>query len=60
MAQMKPPACQFKPPRVDNDLTLPHDYSSFIQRSLRWEDTVLARGSEAPLKALGGAGGFSE
>ena len=50
-AQMKPPACRFKPPRVDNDLTLLRDYSSFIQPLLRWEDSPgwWSRGS---LKAM--------
>lgn len=41
MRQMKPPVCQFKLLQFDNDLTLLHDYSSFIQSLLRWEGAVV-------------------
>ena len=36
-AQMKAPARRFKVACLDNDLTLLHDYSSFIQPLLWWE-----------------------
>lgn len=39
-AQMKPPVCWFKLPHLDNDLTLLHDYSSFIQPLPRWEGSA--------------------
>lgn len=39
-AQMKPPVRRFKLPHLDNDLTLLHHYSSFIELRLRWEGSA--------------------
>ena len=57
MAQMKAPVCRFKVARLDNDLTLLHDYSSFIQPLPWWEGGAAfwIRGSQ---KVMGVGGGL--
>lgn len=52
-AQMKAPVCRLKLPHLDNDLSLPHDCSSFI-KSLLWREGSAGLWMRDPQKVIEG------